>query len=355
MTDNAGQTLHDNENQPAIKISWRRKVVYSLLPLLLLLGLIEGWCRIFPYHDQNRTPGGLVMPDPDLIWRLRPRPGKTNEYGMKDTPINEKADIKILLLGDSVSWGDGIDEIHLLYPSLLEQSLNKLSNNKTYEVINAAVLGYSTFQEARYLKLYGLKFHPDLIILQFCLNDVYERYLNVSEYGGDNMFLGIDTRKGSPGIYGFFLRHSRAFEHLLRFLQWRARREEEYDVKKMTRDQLSPELEQAWRTTLSDVDDIYQTAAQNHISFLLVITPYNFQLDDPNNLRQPQDRLIEFARSRGIAYVDLLPILAKSGVTDQLYCDPSHLSLIGHKAVAYVLVQPVFDVLKSGSVSNTAK
>jgi len=309
MTAKTGRTPQSNENKPAIKISWRRKVIYSLVPLLVLMGMIEGVCRLFPYHDKQPIFGKVVIPDPDLIWRLKPLSlYQTNDLGLRDTPYNEKADVKILLLGDSVSWGAGINHIQQLYPYLLEQNLNKLSPHKTYEVINAAVMGYSTFQEAKYLKLYGLKFHPDLIILQFCLNDVFERYLTVSEYGGDNMFLGIDTRKGTSGIYGFFLRHSRAFEHLLRFLQWRARRQEEYDVKKMTRDKLSPELEQAWHTTLNEVDDIYQTATQNHIPLLLVIAPYNFQLADPAKLRQPQDRLIEFARSHGISYVDLLPM-----------------------------------------------
>jgi len=355
MTAKAGRTPQVNENKPAVKISWRRKVIYSLVPLLLLMGMIEGVSRLFPHHTKHYSFSKVIMPDPDLIWRLKPLPGQTNELGLRDNPYNEKADVKILLLGDSVSWGDGIYEIEQLYPCLLEQHLNKLSPHKTYEVINSAVIGYSTFQEARYLKLYGLKFHPDLIILQFCLNDVFERYLAVAEYGGDNISFGIDTRKGAPGIYGFFLRHSRAFEHLVRFLQWRARRMEEYDVKKMTRDKLSPELEHAWQGTITELDNIYQIAAQNKIPLLLMITPYYFQLTDPDKLRQPQDRLIEFARSRGIAYVDLLPILVNAGLLNQLYYDPSHFSVIGHDILSRVLIQPVFDTLKSGSVSNTSK
>ena len=62
--------------------------------------------------------------------------------------------------------------------------------------------------------------NPDLVILQFCLNDVVERYLTVARFGGDNVFLGVDTRRAGSGLFAFLLRHSRAFERFYRFSQW---------------------------------------------------------------------------------------------------------------------------------------
>ena len=53
------------------------------------------------------------------------------------------------------------------------------------------------------------RFEKDAIVLQFCLNDVVERYSSLAEYGGENIFLGIDTRDAVSGVHGFLLRSSR--------------------------------------------------------------------------------------------------------------------------------------------------
>jgi len=41
-----------------------------------------------------------------------------------------------------------------------------------YEVINAGVVGYSTFQEARFLKRYLLRSRPDIVLVNYCINDL---------------------------------------------------------------------------------------------------------------------------------------------------------------------------------------
>lgn len=336
------------------KLSRRKKLLFAVIPLLLLLGVVEGVSRLFPYRDKRHTNAGFAVPDPDLIWRLKPYDSgrfKTNELGLYDTPYNGDADIKILLLGDSVSWGDGVPML-LGYPHILEQKLNELGAPTTHEVINAGVPGYSTFQEAIYLKLHGLKLQPDLVVLQFCLNDVVERYQSLAAYGGDNVFLGIDTRVGVPGLYGFFLKHSRAFEHLARHLQSRSRRREEYEVEKLARDKLSAELEEAWRLTLEEIDQIRETTAEHKIPFLLVIAPYRFQLSDPDRLRQPQDRLIAYARAHDVMYVDLLEEFVRAMPYNPLFKDPSHFSRFGHYVAGHFLVNPVSHAFLVGRPSS---
>ncbi len=337
--------------EPA-KLSWQKKLLFSVVPLVLLLCIAEVICRLFPHRDRGNTVAGLVVPDPDLIWRLKPNQSgeaATNELGLRDTAYNWRADVKILLLGDSVSWGDGV-LLEQGFPHLLERRLNELDVITTYEVINAGVVGYSTFQQAAYLRLHGLKLKPDLVVLQFCLNDVVERYHALAEYGGDNIFLGIDTREAGHGAYGFLLRHSRAFERCMRLAQRLARKREEYDVRNMARDQLSPEMTEAWQRTIDELEDIRRTAAENAIPFLLVIAPYRFQLDDPTRCRQPQDYLMEYARSQNVWCVDLLPGFVEEQrrlSSFHLFNDPNHFSRLGHRTAARLLVKPVRDALRS--------
>lgn len=325
-----------------------KKILFALLPLFSLILLLEIGFRFFPWHKEiGKTIVGEVIPDKDLIWRLYPHqsgPYKTNELGLRDTPFNSQADQKILLLGDSVSWGDGIEVIERTYPFILEQILGNKSG-KTYEVINSAVLGYSTFQEYRYLQLYGLQYQPDLIVLQFCLNDVVERYSSLFEYGGDNTFMGVDTRLAIQGTYGWLLRNSRIFETGIRMLKFASRNEQAYRVEELTKEPSSREIESAWKQTLSEVGDIRALAEKEHIPLIVVVFPYRFQLQQSTQLNQPQLRLKRYAMENKVMMIDLLPFFAafqEKNKEVQLFFDANHMTIEGHQLTAEILSQQLF-------------
>ena len=270
---------------------------------------------------------------------------RTNELGLRDEPYRADADLKILVLGDSITWGNGIDDIEDLYPKRLQRKLAQHQPNRSVFVINSGVPGYSTFQEAAYLKLRGLALRPNLVVLQFCLNDIVERYNTLAQYGGDNVFLGVDTRIGGAGIRAFLIRHSRAMERLFRFAQRRARGREEYDVGQLTKPGAwSPALEEAWALVVRELEEVRLTTKQAGIPLLLVIAPYASQLTDPEHTRQPQDRLIAYARSHGVAYIDLLPDLVRIQQAQpalRLFIDANHFTVPGHLVLAELLAEPV--------------
>ncbi len=82
-----------------------------------------------------------------------------------------KKTYRILALGDSLTLGWGVPFEHI-YTKTLERKLNENLNNKPhYEVINAGTGNWNTVQEVQYFKTEGHKYKPDLIILQFFLND----------------------------------------------------------------------------------------------------------------------------------------------------------------------------------------
>ena len=59
---------------------------------------------------------------------------------------------RIICLGGSSTWGYPLKDTRSIYPAVLEQLLNNHSSGKEFEVINAGVGGYSTFQQIRYFK-----------------------------------------------------------------------------------------------------------------------------------------------------------------------------------------------------------
>lgn len=329
------------------------KLALASMSLIVALLAVEGLCRMLPAHrDTAAVPADdILTPDPELVWRLKPQSGgpfATNALGLRDTPYQADATFKILLLGDSVSWGDGIHDPRLTYPWLLEKRLSE-ARGVTVEVINSAVPGYSTFQEFRYLQLHGLSLKPDLIIIQFCLNDVIERYSRLAEYGGDNIFIGIDTRHAIRGLHGWLLRNSRAYETGMRFAVRLARNQQEYQVEKLTEQPLSPELTEAWARTLSELDQIGELAAENRIPVVLLMVPYRFQLERPELTDQPQQLLQHWASSRGIPMIDLLPQFTASSsrvANAPMFFDPSHLTIEGHQMTAEITAAALLPLLQ---------
>ena len=98
---------------------------------------------------------------------------RTNELGYRG-PLVPLAAVRgsrrIIVIGDSISEGLGIRQYADVFPAVVEQLLND-SNLRT-EVIDLGVYGFDTVQEVATLRHKGLRFGPDLVILQYCHNDL---------------------------------------------------------------------------------------------------------------------------------------------------------------------------------------
>ena len=97
---------------------------------------------------------------------------KLNSDGYRDKEFvipKPKNKYRILFLGDSYTWGIGLDLIDIL-PKQLEQVLKKDFNN--IEIVNAAEPGSNTVEQLIRLKQSGLKYEPNLVVLVYDLNDI---------------------------------------------------------------------------------------------------------------------------------------------------------------------------------------
>lgn len=321
------------------------KTVAATVVVLALLALVaEVACRLVATPDTPGTAAGFVIPDPELLWRLAPQadgPLATNELGLRDAPFNAAAQLRVLVLGDSVAWGDHLPMTFALFPSLMEESLKTALAPRSVEVINAGVPGYSTFQELAYYRRAGRKLAPQVVVLEFCLNDVVERFTTVSQYGGDGVFLGVDTREAVAGLQGYLLRHSRAYETLLRSLQRRARRREAYTVSELVRPERNEMREHAWHDTFASLEELIGEVRRDGARFLLAIFPYRFQLADPAGTRGPQDRLIAFAKAHDVEWIDLLDGFIHMEKRSRIFLDENHLAVGGHELAAKLLAPRV--------------
>jgi hypothetical protein len=97
-------------------------------------------------------------------------------YRGPEHPYEKPPRTRILMLGDSIAFGPRVADGET-FSALLE------SRSGSFDVVNLAVEGYGTDQELLRLEHEGLRYHPDVVILNFCMtNDVLN---NASPTGTD--------------------------------------------------------------------------------------------------------------------------------------------------------------------------
>src|SRR5262249_60909164 len=95
--------------------------------------------------------------------------GATAQYRGKSDPTKPGGTYRVVTLGDSWTFGYSVEQ-HQTYPTRLEAELNKLDRNKTYEVVNLSVPGYSSYHGVRLMKR-ALEVKPDLIVIGYAMNE----------------------------------------------------------------------------------------------------------------------------------------------------------------------------------------
>lgn len=131
-----------------------------------------------PYHQISADPDLVYEPLPgaslqvheggvDLVYRINAQ----GRRGPEVTTPKPAGTFRILALGDSVIFGDEVNEEES-FPRQLEQTLGAPDGPAPrYEVVNGGVTGYNTYQEAAWLRSRGAGIEPDLVVLSFVSND----------------------------------------------------------------------------------------------------------------------------------------------------------------------------------------
>jgi len=98
-----------------------------------------------------------------------------NSHGLRDreySPSKPPDVYRIVMLGDSTTFGWGVATEQTV-AKILEAELNRIRvpGYSRFEVLNAGVGNYDTVQEVAHYLTYDRAFHPDLVILQYFIND----------------------------------------------------------------------------------------------------------------------------------------------------------------------------------------
>ncbi len=302
------------------------------------------WKKAWPFESAVHMPNHLTERDQPLRWRLS-HSERRNHLGLRNREIvNKKSGInRILFLGDSLIWSSQTSSGRL-YTEVLEQRLNAASADGTnsYEVINAGIPGYTTYQELEFLKIYGLDMEPDIVVLSFVFNDVYYKYLHRPTK--DNFLAPeplsslhyFDTNTFLGNIFaGSYLAHQVVMRgNMLR--------------KRVLRQPLFPFEERGdfylawkyygWTAVQQLIGEMQQLLKEKGVPLSVLVFPVSDQVDDryrslnKEHVLYPQSRISNICSSYEIPMLDLTDIIYAGGGT-VLYEDYLHLNAKGNDVV----------------------
>jgi lysophospholipase L1-like esterase len=97
---------------------------------------------------------------------------RTNPLGLRGGPVREDGSIRILSIGDSCTWGWGVGQDEA-YPTALQRLLDERYGAGRYQVLNAGVPGYTSYEGLIYLRERGLPLKPAIVIAGYGFNETF--------------------------------------------------------------------------------------------------------------------------------------------------------------------------------------
>jgi hypothetical protein len=335
-------------------------VAVNLLVFLFLFSFVEISYRIyrdgFPRafiglaNDLLRVPysnlgtSNWVIYDEELGYRLNPRRERFNSRSVPHGEITvprPKDVYRIIFLGDSIPWDrDGF----------VKQTRDSLAAEGSFEVINASVPGYTSYQEVLFYKKYLQDTTPDLLVWVYCLNDNH-KFLHRFDENARMLWtreaertLEVDSLWDSVVSRSYLLTRIR-LGVLHEMEQRRAKSRVNY------RWESSVDFHIAWKDApWLDYEeyllDLKGRLDEHNGKLAIVVVPLESQLrygNDPGDhdyVLKPQRKVLALCEKHGIPCLDLYPEFAgqyydRQGLfrKKRLFRDGIHLNEEGHRFV----------------------
>jgi len=260
------------------------------------------------------------------------------DYEYKE--IKPKGIYRIVVIGDSTTAGNSIQNLDKTYTKILEKLLNHNNNtNIHYEVLNMGVDGYHTMQEIETLRVKGLRFNPDLVLLTICTNDFY-RHADGSVYRAlcqKNPFFIQKTTE----LYNKLLRFSRLAFIVHHRLGLSGTENDDWYSKTVLKDNSTVK---AGFLLLSELQQKHDFHA------LVTILPEFSAPFDKYKSGKIHERIFQAAEGlSGFEVIDLLKNFAEiTNNSKKFSIDDIHMNENGHKAMAEILL-PIIQTAVSTS------
>jgi hypothetical protein len=268
------------------------------------------WSVYDPAGDQR----GYFGPEGRVAYEI-------NQYGMRGpaVPIEKAAGaFRIVCLGDSITFGEGVRYADT-YPARLAELMSAAMAGRRVEVIDAGVQAYGTKDEAAFFLLRCLQFKPDVVTLEFFLNDA----MPYAETIRQNEAMTRDFTLSWPA------RISRIGEIVERGRRTASTEEEYFEA--IRRSFRSPE----WNDCREVLKGLQQVAREERFRLVVVIFPVLWDLDAKYPFEDIHAQIAEACRGAGCEFIDLLGI-SRGRRAQELWVHPTdqHPNEVAHRLAA---------------------
>lgn len=347
-----------------------------------LLHLVLPSFRSAPFRQYDSRLGVSLIPNTRVVHRRGCFDGEvaTNQWGMRDggrAIENPDRHLRIALLGDSIVEGAHVKPDEVM--NIRMEGLLRARGYPDAEVLNFGVAGIGTTQELLIYQESVRQFHPDVVVLVFCGNDVmnnssaiqpkaYGIHTWFAPYynpGSDGELIFVPVRQRTfGGPRSFLERHSTLFYYLGRI--WARVNLPLYTWEGVPMyfgvfgDPPDPEWANAWLITERVLTLLNETVSQDGPRFIVLGLPDAYRIDPhwrerlqselgkiPPSFRTDnvEKRLVQIASRNNIPLDHLGPYFEsyrnKHGLQwpyFSLTCDP-HYSALGHEVCAEAIVE----------------
>lgn len=166
----------------AAALSWKRRVAFTLLTTVSLLGALELGATVVdvqgPRWGNASQRAELMVSHPTRLWALAPGQHRTEGQSAAINPLGLRGPAptlprspqaqRALLLGDSTFFGHGVADAATMGAEA-ERALR--ADGLSIDVINASVPGYSSEQGRRLLDEQGWALQPTLLLIGYLWSD----------------------------------------------------------------------------------------------------------------------------------------------------------------------------------------
>lgn len=288
---------------------------------LLTLGVLELAAR----------RGAFASPQPrstkvEARARARAPMGLPNFRGPTSLSSSKGDSFRILVVGDSFAWGDGV-HLEDTFAHRLETRLDVVSRGRDFQVINWSRPGWNTVKEYRSVEANIDEIFPDLLLLAFVLND--PEPFNPQKVA--KLRRGLQRREPQGRLSAYLHQHSRLYALVSERLEnTRIRRA-------YTAYYLSLFEGPDWNNCLRALEKFRDLTHERSIPMVLLVFPiFDSPMDDSYSYGTLHDKMRKTGQSLEIPVLDLLEAyrgvdvyrLAVAPYTD------AHPNELGHRIAA---------------------
>lgn len=322
-------------------------IILVLMSVGLTLGAAELGCRlVYPEGFYRWRPNPDVHTTSEFSYRII-----RNSWGVRDREFKaeELSGETILLLGDSMTYGQGVENVDT-FPKVLERLYGR--DAEEVLVINGGGRGTSTIHQFETLKeLYSTTSFNAVGFCFYLGNDSDNNYQHAEQPESIRAAITRETSSNSIkqalfaelALPNFVYMRLRALAAELNLIRWFSGKD------LLRRDSTEREVE-GWKITrdyVGQIRDFQEAHPETYVFFVML--PQDFQVDGDKqesyrlseqeyDFFKPNRELVSILEDAQMPYVDMTPLFVdhySSETSPKLYFPiDRHMNELGHKVVA---------------------